>query len=80
MKLEEIKTNDLCRCRTCGALWWLTTTSVGNMWTLRTPIPCGQCCDNSTDFLSKLDLVCHEYEGFIFRPADDPKEGHWVYP
>lgn len=76
MKLTELKTGDLCRCRDCGALWWLTTSSIGDVWTLRSPYPCGKCCDNSDDFLSKLDLVCHDYHGGLFRPAGDRAEGY----
>lgn len=77
MTISELTAGDLCRCRDCGALWWLTEMPpMGLMWTLRTPYPCGKCCDNSNDFLEKLDLVCHSYTGGMFRPAGDRAPGY----
>jgi hypothetical protein len=64
------KANDLCRCRDCGALWWLVDTPpVGLSWTLRTPYPCGPCCDNQT---GTMDLVCHDYDGHPFPQPSKP--------
>jgi hypothetical protein len=67
--MNVLKEGELHRCRECGALWWLVETPpVGLMWTLRTPYPCGKCCDNSSDFLAKIDFVCSDYKGQLFPP------------